>query len=1712
MARVDKKPTYKFSAERKIAAWAGTAVDKVLTEKLFGAVGKDFFQIRAAYKDLWNVSVDDLDWDTERAALMTNSKNQALEIDKKQARETLHYLFSVTKKKITGARAAVIIANDFHSKKRNLGDSQSYKEGFSFADELIELCAQDACLNTEGVSKLSMVFNKSPDVYKNLVFAHKIRRKMTGGSSRENFLMSINAIRPNIFMRKTLSSLKPEERYVMKDEELEAYDYRVWDLNGVWAIIKEETLLLLDRDARNLVVDMLMGISSLFVASFLSNDFDTLGNGNFTTLTSTNYMYIVNLILNGAVDKVTNNKSHTVIAKAFQRMHNSTLQKIKEDNNVWDEIAQERSAMLRQDAIDLWPTIAEVERIALKLSVLEQFNIWKMANFLCSDDGDVRFMAERLLNLKKKTHKVSKTEWVDFMNFVKSYDLARHIYEKKVVPNYKGKLLSEKYINDLLDGKFYLTQDLGSSWIENEYEYINTTKDFWAEAENVTHVSFDKVDGLIVQNELANAWKNGKKINVKETFEEAIENYERADIYWAIKPENTKTPEKQRMIASADAVTRAILSCFDQNERMISNLSPGFSQGIDDFTLQRKIDAIISHASKNPLSFISSHDIEGWSEFEDREQKMIYLEYEFGKFKNTTNDYDLSKLNPVKCWKNMWGHLKKVGYDVSEPFRIGGVQGFMAACDSILHIKIMEYIHNKLYKAGLVSARGNILTCIDDVVYVNALVEKSTKKSISEVKDIIRRVYINLGYPIDEKKTIEGKRKFIFLNQAYVNGARLNAPIKSAVKFCFDETRPIRSLHEDLFTIMSVASSIMKNGCHPIIAYYWGILNIWVHLTIRGSILVRCDKTKLAVLFICPMDEGGFSIPTIRSFLVGGTVDSNFDFRYVVTEAASVNKTKRDKYLSILSSIESLPLVDLSFQQLIQNPLTIRRRVPSSSYSAAQGLIENEIWKVNHDPIWDNLKDIGIFYHEVLSESIDNNLMEVDCLTIADIANATPECVLKSMLTKFSSTKAAKDILPKKIVFQIARRCAKKDQKYQNFIYHLSNTINAMDVKTPYSQVLSLRYTMWRNATIINAVIVSPRAAFVVSSLISIDEPEFVGKVESTLISSVTKKERPCLQTCAMGVACGIKSEGFEWHSVATKMRKRKLYIPFVRYIAISKSYSNKGIDMTSLDSLVCTTWGTDLNIEVMNVGSDSMSVKRVATLTCKTRHNALGFQNLYKLSSMSSAGFFNLYSYYKLGTILDPLEIAHNARMLMLNASLTAVPGHISPIKWLVTPSTEFEIAIQISPYVGTVDVEKKIDFDESSWPITVGLSYEELYDFLDDDNYQDLTNAKPEWESFDQAVLPVFKKIEVGPTISDKDDIFLLKKGVVPNDNHARNIFASKILESRVVQEMKNSRIHIDRFIDYKYNVESQVEIKLDFLERTSFWKKIQNDISNSGIEDRVHFLQAVRFATEDYAFSIYDPEKIPEWFLANKNRIVNLILSSQEGIFGKNSEAYLNSTPYLTISSKPEIDNQKQRRRILNTRNHNLAKIYDAKLRTPEYSNARSQAFLQARKMIRVCTEVGENLDIKINNEKVNGFWSEVLGIPVHVATVPSEESEFEGFFNSLEIRFSSKSRKWDLRSFAEGVKKEIGYLIPDRDKIKNKIYFVPSNYIPSYEMRYVKSNIKVDESSPVQKETIGLEFLSKMQERINNSFKTDFDNIIFDTDSEDEESDYEDAQLF
>lgn len=1655
MARVDKKPIYTGEATSLLGAWCGMLHDLELSSRFITGTTVDIARARTSYLYYENADAADLDPSTDPASLMILDRTADRDRGPRQllGRQWLKEISRGHDCILEGNRAAVHIAYLYMARTTAIGSLRNHHWATKVAASALTVSSQDAALPAdaaETVGKAHFEGMQSRAVSAQTA-AWNFRDGMLRPAPRSVFKNASSIMFDHKYFEtyRRLLAERPKDRFVWENHFLDKWVKRVWYANGVLVVDTGKALCLLSAEARRTAVRTVQSACNAIVWSSLSRLLNETGR-TYRMDPQLCYASCVE-ILKGADQKVLEGKSHTHVAKSLARRYYGEVQAASEGDDFWDDHGRRRAELLFEDSFQLWDGIRMLLQSWSHLGVEDKMEALKLGNILPSDDADPREMVKRLDEGKRRKRVAKKERWDDFLNFCAAYDLTIEASHAKKMPNFGGDAPPEKWVLQVTSGRFVLPERhlWGKTWIQDHYQVSHNGARQWMDPQDVTHISRGPDNSLKVSNEMVEAWKNGPNIDGIRAYDEAKDAalLTGSDLYWAAKMENTKDRDKQRLTASADAATRAVLSGFETMERSISYTAPGFAQGVDAFTLNGRIQQMVKHAEEDSAGFVSSHDIEGWSEFEDRDAKMRYVMYEASKFK------DANALAACRVWEKMHSWVDKAGVKWDGKFTTGGVQGFLGACDTMLHAKIVAYIHQIATERNIAHRKANLMCCIDDVVYDIALTGRNRAEYVEPLKRLIREVYTELSYPLDEKKTIEGRRKFIFLADAYIGPAKIPAPLRVAIKANVDESCAIRTVHTDTYSWVSTAQATALAGGSPFTAYIFGIYLAAMHLAHQEKQFPNVNPATAAVWMMAPQAEGGLGLPCFRTFLCGADTDVSFAWRDMLE---GLERTKHPAYSGAMHAYNAIlhaPVAPRSPLEVLCNPLSVKRMYPASGEQKRMAMCSNAVWGAKHHPIWDQLRDAGIEWGNAWAEAVADSSCSVDSVTCADIANAFPNKVVDSIIEKFATTKALPKLIGRRATYKIARAVSRADTAYLHFWVLALQQSGRNESVHAYSDTYIARMGSNCAVRMFNNIIPTARSAMAVSGTVL--EGQATAKFEAGRTGLPPGMTRQDCRACHTGPEVGMKSSSIDWEEMAGILRSDPISGPVVQAAAVLRLLKMMGADVSTTATMLGRSWGIDRDISDLNVVKGSGNVKRIAAVTSARKMVAMAHRNVLGASSVGTNRIWEFVNEMVAHSIVDPQEVGFQIRMLVTTVGMFTGTQYARDIRWMITPASTIDWAYEVPFDAYFIPLEYAPELDKVQLPTEVTpdiANLEAISKQINDPDYEVYTDV-PESIDVTRVAAVIYEEIARGPVIGPKTRSLKVKKSPLGISQHSHNLAATAVISARTVEECNSRSIDVGALLAAQYGDEDSVPVDVPFIASAPFWDKVLDDLRHLEIDPDTALSAAINRMTGTNRNWGTDAHAIASAMgqSGNLDSRVRICTRSYDGLVGTTWSAFRNPPRYIKLSNDPDTANRKERRRIAQARTNYLLSEYQKRLQ--KLTNAERQAFMQGRIAVRTMVEYEGDVQVLCNRSKAEAHLSLCSG-SAQSLDPDSWSNELQDAIRVVE-RANNRIRKpgWDAGSFNAGMQHEARFIDPDCADLRNRDYYMEPAAISDPHTKFV-----------------------------------------------------------
>ena len=519
------------------------------------------------------------------------------------------------------------------------------------------------------------------------------------------------------------------------------------------------------------------------------------------------------------------------------------------------------------------------------------------------------------------------------------------------------------------------------------------------------------------------------------------------------KAENTKDKTKTREILSASANSRLVLKQYDRNTQQVNKYIPNVD--------------LASSGSRHSHNMNYFKNSTGYSHMSRRQRmrKELSISSDFSAFSPRQNrpatlDYH-TRLS--YCFKNKrMDTLKKIMKRVlvtvnsqkiygSEMCTGGSYQGFCARQDTNLHAMAIPYVlscmKHKLYGSKLVPAEASIksLVTIDDAINaVKGLTLPrhdldASKEAVVQgdvIKDFVenyKRGFKDLGYMLDNAKTIVSQFKATYLNENWYDGTQLTVTAKTAMKICPGVEERGSSTAEICQAYMGGARGAMKKGSCPLSTYSLCWYETLLALFERVPESMGWSESDVFAVLISPPESGGIGLISFQRICDMETSDSySTAIGYVQNIIEHLNSKKsslRNACVNLINGVFVDQFEEIKATAFLGAP----RSVHHPYLMNAKGPLSSAIKKVVMDKTDDdNFKDaIKILDSSALNRELWNclRMFSFDVALVESLDSVMPFKIYSTLLGKMTSSEAMLRMLDKGVRVKALRRSRKIDRE-----------------------------------------------------------------------------------------------------------------------------------------------------------------------------------------------------------------------------------------------------------------------------------------------------------------------------------------------------------------------------------------------------------------------------------------------------------------------------------------------------------------------------------------------------------------------------------------------------------------------------------------------------------------------------------------------------------
>ena len=518
------------------------------------------------------------------------------------------------------------------------------------------------------------------------------------------------------------------------------------------------------------------------------------------------------------------------------------------------------------------------------------------------------------------------------------------------------------------------------------------------------------------------------------------------------KAENTKDKYKTREILSASANSRVVLKQYDRNTQQINkyirNVDLASSGSRHSHNMNYfKHSTAYSHMSprqrmRKELSISSD-----FSAFSPRQNRSTTLEYHT----NLSYCFKNKKMNTLKKI------MRKVRVTVnaqkifgSEICTGGSYQDFCARQDSNLHAMAIPYVLScmkyKLYGSKLVPVDTSIksLVTIDDAINaVNGLnkarhdLEAADEASaqgevIREFVKNYQRGFKDLGYMLDNAKTIVSQYKATYLNENWYDGTQLTVTAKTGMKICPGIESRGSTTSEICQAFMGAARGAMKKGACPLTTYTLCWYETLLALYERVPEAMGWTELDVYSVLISPPESGGIGLTSFHRLC---DMETNDPYSTVVSYVQNViehisteHGLLRNSCVDLINGVFAEEFEEVRATAFLGAPRSVHHSYLKNAKSPISTAIKNIVIGRTEDQ---QFKDaIQILESGPLNAELWNclRMFELDVALVEGLDSVMPFKTYTTLLGKMASSEAMLRILDRETRTRALRKARTIDR------------------------------------------------------------------------------------------------------------------------------------------------------------------------------------------------------------------------------------------------------------------------------------------------------------------------------------------------------------------------------------------------------------------------------------------------------------------------------------------------------------------------------------------------------------------------------------------------------------------------------------------------------------------------------------------------------------
>lgn len=1016
-----------------------------------------------------------------------------------------------------------------------------------------------------------------------------------------------------------------------------AYNY-----NGVLVVYIGDTCLVLDNSAADYIRTV---CTSLRNASIAFADYRMTGMPDKKTNTMYHAFKTCLAWVGNAISRV---DTARFVARHMHLTYTRWQNMVGEAHAPIDAGWAERDAALKKDVEDVYPADSKWWDLVQSFQIpdRDRAELFKLYHLLPPPDINAKVLHEELTKKTSQTNPYKPAKIKEFINFCASYDYVRYLSKHKRDP--MGKADGEY---DYYNKPWYKKSIAGSLTMppRDEWGLVRLSKIFPFEKSGDFHVLTAKDSTRVVakeymytdrdlsrdlqdkdQNELLSALFGDGKLSNGDTMQEwrervfakAIRETDAIIAAEAGKAENTKPGKKVRETLSACDIAREFLTEIDQAIRPLAEQTPGVSIRVDQVRHKRKFQSMAQATSTQTAkaTLATSTDISGWSPNMPREMFHAWQDYAL----STTECPDPTAVREI--WKRLKVFVDRRGYKAISPCPEGNIQGWPATSDTTMHAHILIYWAYQLREQKILSDREAAYTlCLIDDAATAVVIDdtaKAAKEKADRARALLKAIYADLGFVMDEVKSFFSSIKFVYLNELYLDGAQVMHATKTMMRIDRDHARRFATLSEQCGAAMGTAASAAAQGADPFFAYW---MAAWVayRLAYRTCpAMADLPPYDQAVVALTPVSFNGLGIRPITAVMATGANDEFTWFCEVLRPIA----IHAPDLAGLMGAVLSQEVNEASAASLFKNPSQLMASSHRSASAAvrrafrsaarARGLAEPfcSLDAMEEDPGY--VKAVTAVMEAGAHESA----------LLQEISSAMPDSFVDETLARVDKSELVASLLGSKGIGNLRRRVQMCDKTNLETIVHLAATrvshrpgvVAELQRLGSFKFVYNMRERAHQNIIILNHTYPCPFALWAFQGEANLDDDSSikystVSFDSSRLFSTVGSKSRNLYDSVVQHI--GYKGYRSVNANVANEARVA-IHDPVKRKIAAGLAAlrwaRDHGAHYEALTDLFMYAWGGMCDVRILDLPGKRFegSAKRMSLRHAKVNHLVFPFPN----------------------------------------------------------------------------------------------------------------------------------------------------------------------------------------------------------------------------------------------------------------------------------------------------------------------------------------------------------------------------------------------------------------------------------------------------------------------------------------------------------------------